>query len=97
MVFETPKIIFFEEAFFDFNHALNPSPADGFVNIGMQGVSCPGTVASLFDTRGCLVRTVILGEGMTTVSLEGLPPGLYFVRVACGSKPMTGAFVLAVP
>ena len=74
---------------------LYPNPAQDYLNISISGFMCGGTVAYVYDTGGCLVSMVPIDDSTTTISLEELSSGLYFLRVACEGQVATGAFVVS--
>ncbi len=49
----------------------------------------------IYDLSGCLVMTAHVDNGFTTVSAEGLAPGIYFLYLACDSMVAREAFVVA--
>lgn len=73
---------------------LWPNPAQDWLNVSISGYSCSGTVAYVYDTGGCLVRTAIIDEGVTIISTAGLPAGVYFLRLTCEGTPATEAFIV---
>ncbi len=73
---------------------LYPNPAQDYINISVSGYICSGTAAYVYDTGGCLVITDIIDEEITTLSLAGLPSGIYFLHLACDGLTSSEAFVV---
>ncbi|HYE78153.1 MAG TPA: T9SS type A sorting domain-containing protein, partial [bacterium] len=68
---------------------LYPNPARAEAVRVLPGATT-GSVIDVLDALGRVVRTVARTEGATniTVSLKGLPAGLYRVRCGAGSVPL---------
>jgi endonuclease I len=74
---------------------LWPNPAHEYVNIITADEMCPGSVAYVYDSSGCLVMTQTVSEEITTLSTTKLSSGIYFIRIACGNRVFSGAFGVA--
>ncbi|MEL5996781.1 T9SS type A sorting domain-containing protein, partial [Hymenobacter segetis] len=59
-----------------------PNPAHGNVSVRILG-TVPTAPMQLFDATGRLVRTQPLADADTSISLQGLPAGLYILH--CGA------------
>ena len=63
-----------------------PNPAIGHFTAQLPQLPAPNTSLSLTDLTGRLLRQWPLTQQATTLSCEGLPPGLYFVSLIQGGK-----------
>ncbi|NNE36002.1 MAG: carbohydrate-binding protein, partial [Rhodothermales bacterium] len=63
------------------NLDVYPNPVRGELKISYSQVKQSGAQADLFNALGQRVRRVDLQSGSTTVSMDDLPKGVYFVRV----------------
>jgi endonuclease I len=72
-----------------------PNPANGYININTTAVICQGSTLYVYDSSGCLVMTGTVDDEITTVSTSGLSSGIYFVRITCDSRVLSGAFVVS--
>lgn len=75
--------------------SLYPNPARNSINVSISGYPCDGSTVYIYDLSGCLVMTAHVDNGFTTVSAEGLAPGIYFLYLACDSMVAREAFVVA--
>jgi len=73
---------------------IYPNPAHDHVYISTTGIICSGAVAFVYDSAGCLVMTVAVDDTNTIISTEGFAPGIYFLRLVCDAKILSGAFVI---
>jgi endonuclease I len=73
-----------------------PNPASNRVNISAADMACSDIMVYLFDTGGCLVREETLDDGVTTISLDGLPAGIYIVRAVCDGRVAGSALLVTV-
>lgn len=64
--------------------ALYPNPATGWVDVQIANLPAPTTSLELLDGLGRVVSSLTASEGHNRLSLKGLTPGLYVVRI--GSK-----------
>ena len=62
------------------NMTLAPNPATSSVNVNINGFSGKAD-CSIIDMSGRVVYSTEISNGNTTVSLNGIPAGAYFVRV----------------
>jgi endonuclease I len=74
---------------------LWPNPAHDYININTTAVMCSGYVVYVYDSSGCLLMTETVSGGITTLGTAGLSPGIYFIRIACNSRILSGAFVVS--
>ena len=71
-----------------------PVPAHSVLHVAPDASAHPHTV-DLLDTVGRVVRTQAIGGGATvTLPVEGLPAGLYLLRVQYAAGPVTRAVVV---
>lgn len=69
--------------------ALYPNPAKNSVRIGEPGKVVAGTTVRLYNSRGQLARTITTSETDGVVDLNGLEPGLYFIKTTVGNESRT--------
>ncbi len=72
---------------------LYPNPAPDYLNISIAGHTCSETVLYVYDTHGCLVMTGNIESGMTTIDIENLADGIYFLQVRCNQSVISGTFL----
>ncbi|WP_354580977.1 T9SS type A sorting domain-containing protein [Hymenobacter sp. UYP22] len=75
-----------------------PNPASGSTTVRWP-LAASGTAATLTlrDTQGRLVLSKQASGLSCTVELHGLTPGLYFVRIQCGSHTWAGRLLVERP
>ena len=75
---------------FDEGISIYPNPASDFVNISMPLTSEKVTI-ELFDQLGrqLLMRNFSEVRTSKRISIEGIPQGVYFVRISDGSSRTT--------
>jgi endonuclease I len=73
---------------------LYPNPAQDYIYISTSGGICPGSVAYVYNSGGCLVMTVAFDDTDVSLDTEGFSPGIYFIRLVCDGKTLGGAFVI---
>jgi Zn-dependent metalloprotease len=66
--------------------ALYPNPADAFTTLNLWAAPSQPVQASLYNTQGQAVKTVVLDKTSNTVDLRDLLPGLYYLRYAQDGK-----------
>lgn len=59
---------------------VHPNPTPGRITLELDQGQLGGVIR-LFDTSGSLVSQAVINDTTTVVDLEGLQPGLYFVKV----------------
>jgi hypothetical protein len=77
--------------------ALWPNPAVDVLNVRLEMVTEQMTELAVFDVTGkeVIARQRIMataGENLRTVSVDGLQPGQYFLRVVMGDTVITERF-----
>ena len=72
---------------------LFPNPAQDYMNISVAGHNCSETVLYVYDTGGCLVMIASFESGMTTIDIENLTEGIYFLQVRCNQSVISGTFL----
>lgn len=65
---------------------LYPNPASDRVHIHTGSLWAPGARGQLFSSLGSIVRTFPLEGATHTLSLQGLPPGTYWIRCESGNQ-----------
>jgi hypothetical protein len=60
---------------------LYPQPAAGNVILELNNLQLLNTVATLVDDQGRLLRQIRLTQSRQTISLAGLKPGSYYLRL----------------
>jgi endonuclease I len=73
--------------------SIFPNPAANYINVSLPGDICSGATLFIHDLRGCIVKTETIDDGAVTVSLSGIPSGLYFIRIDCSGHLFTGSFI----
>jgi len=73
---------------------LYPNPAHDHLYINTSGDICPGSVVYVYNSGGCMTKTAVIEDGVTSISTEELAPGIYFIRIDCQGRTLSGAFVI---
>ena len=73
---------------------LYPNPASDKVHLQVTDYECSGAEAYIYDLSGCLVRAITIEEGVTFFEVSELQSGIYFVRILCDQRVVTGTFVI---
>lgn len=68
----------------DFEVTLSPNPASNFVNIGITGAS--NGIVEIYDILGKKIMTQEIQNGLGSLNVQGLNPGIYMVKVICDNK-----------
>jgi hypothetical protein len=68
--------------FEDLRWQVYPNPATSELNVSLSGIEGSGAFTLTFlDVQGREIKTVSLDAGISTLSLDGLGSGMYFVRL----------------
>lgn len=73
---------------------LYPNPARTYVQLDLPHSPAQGTRVDLLSLRGELLRKQALHQRTTRLSLEGLSPGMYLLRLLQHGQPFFGRLVI---
>ena len=60
---------------------LFPTPASYECTIRYDGIIPINSKAELYDLAGRLIKTYVLSGSSTVISVAGLAPGMYFIKI----------------
>ena len=75
-----------------FNPAIYPNPAHEFVNVKTDGAN--EATAILFSNSGKALKTVTSNNSLIAIPLDGLPGGLYIIRIQYGQNIYTQKLII---
>ncbi len=65
----------------DYNIKAFPNPTDAFVTLSLETENYENIHFRIFDANGRFVKDDQINAPKTTVSFEGLMPGIYFIKI----------------
>ena len=71
-----------------YNVSLYPNPTSGILNV--QGLDA-GNRIRIYNINGTLITDTFAGGSVNTISLEGVPTGIYLIQITDG-KNLVGHF-----
>ncbi|MES2764172.1 MAG: YCF48-related protein [Bacteroidota bacterium] len=74
--------------------SLYPNPATNKLNISLSGKAVKQTAVHIYDLQGKELMTSILDENQTTLNVEALQSGLYFVKITTEQGSETKKLVI---
>jgi len=73
---------------------IYPNPASSYLTIVLPDDHASDLVIQVYDSNGCLTRTVTTEEDTPHLDISDLKPGFYLLQVTAGKKRYTERFVM---
>ena len=77
-----------------FSLTLYPNPAHDYLQIRISGTISAESMVYIYDMAGCLVLAKMVDDQTTTLAIDGLSPGIYFLRLEGEEIVATSGFVV---